>query len=370
MPGAGRRRQRPGNAAAAADGMKLHRRTVRLGGGRDLRGLRGLRDLTVISPRPGTAARFSTNRFHETWHVLSDPRGAMFLARLLWGLSYQSRPGTVVVLDRPFLVPTPFDADPADPIVLVPSWHTPFGPGAARALARRLPLRGAPEGTVRWRSHGLDGPLEDARAWLNREPWRPSEDEGLVERMNGLIVLRPQTRREMREWAVQCGRLARSGRDMDYAQIGRWIGRHYCGEVQVFRSFHRDVSVARRARADVLARGDAPEDPERFRMRVWRQRGSIGRGRARLVGNCGAFDRADSERLAAVGIATLDDLVCFGAVGAHRRLRDARVPGVTDDLLWAMDAFLTGTAVTPARAEALRAEPARKAPSWPAMTWR
>ncbi|MBT2211777.1 hypothetical protein [Actinomadura sp. NEAU-AAG7] len=32
MPGAGRRRQRPGNAAAAADGMEPHRRTVRLGG--------------------------------------------------------------------------------------------------------------------------------------------------------------------------------------------------------------------------------------------------------------------------------------------------------------------------------------------------
>src|SRR5262245_59181993 len=130
--------QRPGAARSVADRMKLHRRAVRLDG----------REHTVIGLRPGTTARFSTNYFHETWHVLSDQHGARLLARLLWGLSYQARPDTVVLIDRPFLTSTPFDGDPADPIVLVPTWCTSFGRQADRQLARRLPLTGPPAGTV------------------------------------------------------------------------------------------------------------------------------------------------------------------------------------------------------------------------------
>ena len=56
-------------------------------------GSRG-RDHTAMTLRPVAQARFSTNYFHETWHLLSDGHGAQVLARLLWGLSYQARPGT------------------------------------------------------------------------------------------------------------------------------------------------------------------------------------------------------------------------------------------------------------------------------------
>ncbi|MFI0353683.1 hypothetical protein [Actinomadura sp. 9N407] len=263
-----RARQRPGNARATADGLKLHRRTVRLDG----------REHTVIGLRPGTDARFSTNEFHRTWHVLSDGHGARLLARLLWGLSYQSRPGTLLVIDRPFLTPTPFDGDPADPIVIVPSWHTPFTTHTARALSRALPLRGASDGTVRWRTHGLDTALEDPRRWLSDTvpPWRP--DRGRVERRNGLIGLQPADAQEMRVWAVQAGWLDPSGRHgTDYATLGPW--RHgYTGEIQVFRDFRRDVAVARRARADVLSCTDetAAED---LRPLIWDRAGAIKRGR-------------------------------------------------------------------------------------------
>ena len=51
----------------------------------------------------------------------------LFGGRLLWGLAYTRRPGTLVVLDLPFLDPNPFDAEPADPVVLVPDDLTGLG---------------------------------------------------------------------------------------------------------------------------------------------------------------------------------------------------------------------------------------------------
>ncbi|RFU40894.1 hypothetical protein DZF91_14800 [Actinomadura logoneensis] len=238
--------------------MKLHRRTVRLAG----------RPHTVVSLRPGTAVRFSTNLFHETWHVLSDRHGARLLGRLLWGLSYQSRPGTLVVIDRGFITTTPFDGDPADRIVLVPAWDTPFTARHARALKARLPPASAPDGTVRWHTHGLDAALADPKAWLGANRDRDARVCGRVERLNGLVVLRPQSPHEMREWAVHCGRLDPHDHGMDYTYLGE--GAHYAsGEVQVFRSFRRDVSVARRARAEVLDELDEPVGAEVLRPLVW-----------------------------------------------------------------------------------------------------
>jgi hypothetical protein len=256
--------QRPANARGAGDGMKLHRRTVRIGG----------RDHTVIGLRPATRAGFSTNLFHETWHVLSDQHGARVLARLLWGLAYQSRPGTLLVIDRPFLTPTPFDADPADPIVLVPAWHTAFTAATARGLARMLPLRRPPDGTVRWRTHGLDGALADPRRWFREHPPHGPE-RGRVKRMHGLVALLPSRPAEARDWAVQAGRLdARNphGTDHDYI-VGQC--RSAEGEIQIFRDFRHRVSVARRARADVLARPDVPADPAELRPLVWDRHGEI-----------------------------------------------------------------------------------------------
>ncbi|MFC5749691.1 TfoX/Sxy family DNA transformation protein [Actinomadura rugatobispora] len=326
-------RQRPANARAAADGMKLHRRTVRLAG----------RAHTVIGLRPGTRARFSTNLFHGTWHLLSDRHGARTLARLLWGLAYQSRPGTLLVIDRPFLAPTPFEADPADPIVIVPDWHTPFGPPQARALSRALPLRGAPDGTVRWRTHGLDSALTDPRAWFRETfPYR-HEDRGRVERVKGLIVLRPRGVDEMRGWAVHAGWLDPGGRfGTDYVYLGPWDHGH-SGEIQVFRDFRRDVGVARRARARVLADPAAPEADDALRTRIWDRCGAIKRGRDLLIRNCRNLGPRAAERLAMIDVHTLDDLDRLGAAEAYRRLADLEAPGPSRTMLWAMEGALTDT---------------------------
>lgn len=53
----------------------------------------------------------------------APPRPGAFgqlFGRLLWGLAFQRKPGTLVLIDREHLVPTPFEADQPDPIALIP----------------------------------------------------------------------------------------------------------------------------------------------------------------------------------------------------------------------------------------------------------
>ncbi|MFC9976379.1 TfoX/Sxy family DNA transformation protein [Spirillospora sp. NPDC127200] len=339
------RRQRPSAARSAGDGMKLHRRVLRLDG----------RDHTVIGLRPGTRVRFSTNRFHGTWHVLSDGHGARVLARLLWGLSYQARPGTLLVIDREFVAPTPFDADPGDPIVLVPAWCTPFTGRVAGALKARLPLRSAPDGTVRWRTHGLEPALADPKGWFaaNYDPARP--ERGVVERSHGMVVLRPHSAADMRDWAVQAARLNPNNRfGMDYEYLGPgscWAD----GEIQVFRDFRREVSVARRARADVLERPGAPGDD--LLPLVWAQHGAIDRGRSRKIENCRGIGPSEAALLADVGVHTLDDLARAGPAAVYRRLGGPRQTG--PELLWALEKALTGRDVPESRKAELLTEAGR-----------
>jgi hypothetical protein len=278
-------RQRPAASHATGDGFKLHRRGLRLAG----------RDHTVIGLRPGTAIRFSTNRYHQTWHVLGDDHSARLLGRLLWGLAYTRRPGTLVVLDLPFLDPNPFDAEPADPVVLVPEDLTGFGTAGARALRGRLPLRSRPDGTVRWHTPGLDLALADPWAWWERGQgdafWRRGTD-GIVEPRGGLLVMRA-TAPVLRAWAVMVATLSSANRyrtdDARFA-LGRAGGWWPDGEVQIFADYRRRVGVARVARREVLAaeasaRGaEAPASgstPDDVRQAIWRHGNAVARRRPR-----------------------------------------------------------------------------------------
>ncbi|GAA1226539.1 hypothetical protein GCM10009665_16340 [Kitasatospora nipponensis] len=239
-------RQRPGSAgpAGAVDGLKLHRHRLRLDG----------RDRTVLSLRPGSTARFATNHFHGTWHLLSDPAGARLLARLLWGLSYERHPDTLIVIDRPFLDPTPFEGEPSAPFVLAPRDLTPLGDGAARALRRALPLAGPPAGTVRWRTPGLDLALTDPARWaeqVERESRRHADPRAVVTRRSGLLVFAAPPA-GLRRWAVGVAGLDTTRRPMDYTYLTdpAW---HADGEVQVFRDYRAMVSSAVTARQEILA---------------------------------------------------------------------------------------------------------------------
>ena len=85
-----------------AKGLKMHLREVRVGS----------YTYRVVSLRASTTTRFSTNYFHQTWHLLTDGEGAALLARLFWGLAFQRMPGTLLLIEAEHLVPTPFEADP------------------------------------------------------------------------------------------------------------------------------------------------------------------------------------------------------------------------------------------------------------------
>ncbi|MFI5717028.1 hypothetical protein [Nocardia sp. NPDC051750] len=261
------RTSRPRRVAATDELLKLHRRVMLLDG----------RVYTVISLRPDTDFRFSTNRFHDTWHVLSDWRGARVLARLLWGLSYQRRPGTLVVIDARHLDPNPFDSAPADPIVLVPSDRTVFTRKTAAALSRRLPLRGRPDGTVRWQTFGLPAAVAALEEW--REQMfagsagylRPPAGQCRIDRFGRLLVLAGSAE-WLRDWAVGVARLGDAeSSDMDYAYLDETGD----GEVQVFRQYRRMVGAARRARAELCAAGVVPT--EWVQRRIWSEAAAIRR---------------------------------------------------------------------------------------------
>ena len=241
--------------------MKLHLRVRRCGG----------QNLRILTLRPGTGVAFATNRYHDTWHILSDFRGATLLAHLLWSLSYQRRPGTVVVLDAPFLRPNPFDADRSDPVVLVPEALTHLGSAGLRALRRWRGRMGPPDGTVRLHSQGL---LLDPAF----PPWHARPDAETIERRSGWLVLRagPVDLRCLAQAALRLPRWVHDGSAYtDFADQD--------GEIQVFDDFHSRVSEAIRARsrAALPPRGRLLPDP---RMEVWRRSDRSRRIRLRRQG--------------------------------------------------------------------------------------
>ncbi|KAA8884566.1 hypothetical protein F3087_33810 [Nocardia colli] len=265
------KRPRPGSASDEM--LKLHRRTMVLDG----------RVYTVVTLRPGSDFRFSTNRFHDTWHVLSDWRGARVLARLMWGLAYQRRPGTIVVIDPAHLDSNPFDGAPSDPIVLVPSELTVFTRAAATALRRRLPLRDRPAGTVRWQTFGLNHAVAELEAWRAKDFGERSTDYTppptgwlRIDRIGGLITIfgAADQLREMAQSLATLGTYAYCGMDyhyLDYPENN--------GEVQIFRHYRSRVTTARRARTNLLGsthRGPITAETEHA---IWSQAAAMRRNR-------------------------------------------------------------------------------------------
>nr|WP_245367182.1 hypothetical protein [Nocardia goodfellowii] len=247
---------------------------------------------TVLTLRPGSDFRFATNRFHQTWHVLSDWRGARVLARLLWGLSYQRRPGTLVVIDPAHLDPNPFDAAPSDPIVLVPSELTVLTQAAATALRRRLPLRDKSQGTVRFQTFGLRPRVAKVHAWRSRPEARNAYHWPLptgytrIERVGGMLAIFGSPSR-MRDWASD---LATLGDHVHYDMDYLYLDERADGEVQIFRQYRREVNIARQARAEVLSSSSGGgaalgQEPE-----IWSHGATVRRRR---------YPTADEKRTAA-----------------------------------------------------------------------
>jgi hypothetical protein len=211
----------------------------------------------VVALRPSCGARFSTNSFHHTWHVLSDGAGALVLARLMWSLAYQRARRTIVVLGPEHLVSTPFDGDPAQPIVLV---NTDLGCVDAQDLrAVRAHLARPSDVTVRLQTFGLQLP----------GPARPEPNEGRerVERIGGCVVYSASPA-ALRATARAIYAM-RDCTGMEYRYLG--ASRHCVhadGEVQVLRDFRVRVSAARVARRAIAE--DARVLTESQREVVWR----------------------------------------------------------------------------------------------------
>ncbi|HEU4410594.1 MAG TPA: hypothetical protein VFS43_35390 [Polyangiaceae bacterium] len=258
---------RPGRLAAS----KLHLRLVDV----------NRRTYRVASLRPGCGVAFSTNYYHQTWHVLSDPAGAAVLARLLWGLAFQRQPGTLVCIHGPHLRPTPFDADPSDPVVLVPTALTPVVNDDLRALRERL-RRPSREGTrINWPSFGLDRALDDNRPAYQLSPaehWKRfrGDDQLEVRHAGGCVVIAgpPDA---LRSAARSVHHMSRGGGDdgQGYLYLGRHQARYPDGEVQIFDRYHAMLSEAAEARRRTLESGDAPREKEALLWAIGLRRETI-----------------------------------------------------------------------------------------------
>jgi hypothetical protein len=260
------RQRRPG-----PNRLKLHLRQLTI----------GATTYRLITLRPATAVSFSTNLDRDTWHILSDLRGARLLARLLWDLAYQREPGTMVLIYGRHLRPTPFDADPSDPILLIPAHLTGPDAKAFRQLKSRLGRLGPPQQTIRWQTFGMDAALEGNPDPFGYRRWEAIRDPARREAMRvhaqrekmcrcGGFVCYTASPGILREEALAVYHLRPEFDGMGYHFLAREDG-----EVQIFADYHRRLSEAAQARRDVLARIGMMPDPEAFHEEVWHRRNEI-----------------------------------------------------------------------------------------------
>jgi hypothetical protein len=197
----------------------------------------------VLTLRPSCGVRFSTNFFHNTWHLLTDAAGSSVLARLLWGLSFQRHAGTVVVIDSAHLVPTPFEADPPLPCMFIQAGLARVHDDLLRALRSKLPHI-APSATVKLQTFGVSREV-DPRLEINDHRWE-QERMGVV---GGYLCYTAPAAvlRVNAAWMAGLGRMTHGTNYHPLAE--RQFMRGGDGEVQVFGNFRARVSTARVARA-------------------------------------------------------------------------------------------------------------------------
>ncbi|MEE2643550.1 MAG: hypothetical protein VYD19_01340 [Myxococcota bacterium] len=259
-------RARPKQQHHIGDRMKLHLRLRQVAG----------ETLRLISPRPDLKVKLSVNRFHGTWHLLGDGRSATLLAHLIWGLSYQRHPGTLILIQAPQLQPNPFDASPSPPILLQPAQLTHLPRDRIAALHQLLPKLGPSDQTTRWQTHGLSGHQLSAFA---------SEPEERVQRIGGFLVYRAPPR-VMRNTAMIFSRLPKyigalplEGwmRDQTHESIYGRGEQGAEGELQIFGRYQEMLSTARTARRELIEAGvDVHREPEQ----VWRRQHQLMKQRA------------------------------------------------------------------------------------------
>lgn len=212
-------------------------------------------------------------RTERHWTVISsDLAGARLLGRLLWGLSYQRRPDTLLVLEPGRMLPDPDHGRPSPTLVFAVGGRTVLPVATARRLRRPELWRTRTTGTVTWNTTRFPEALhtlhaaQDARR--DRLPLpdtykptpRPAHVTVSPELVTALAV--PQRLRDWGTWAGDTG--------------GYWYNDESCTEmdraatldVHAVRHFHRRTAIAHRARAEVLTMPDCPTEPELVHQRV------------------------------------------------------------------------------------------------------
>lgn len=234
--------------------LKLHLQTLRL---REVA-------LRVITLRPQTRVHFSTNYYHDTWHVLAGHDGARVFGRLMWGLGFHRQRDTVVLIDRPHLVPTPFDADPPDPILLVPSALTRVDETTLRELRRRLRRTSGPTTTIRWTTFGMREALDTYPPRHAIEPLlgleRMSRRAGFVCYTAPPAVLRARGASIHRMQGGESYLPLAEGRPCSYPSDG---------EFQLIPHFEDMLSAARVARGEVIPGRERFLASDDQRMAIW-----------------------------------------------------------------------------------------------------
>jgi len=232
--------------------------------------------LRVVTLRPQTRTRLSTNYFHDTWHILGGGDGAVLLGRLLWGLAFQRHPGTVILIDDGHLVPTPFEADPPDPILLVPAGLTQIDDDLLRALKLRLRRAPGSPATIRWHTFGMPAALADDEArWPQHRRWSNGRRqplwarERMSKRAGFLCYTAPPA--ILRVHALGIYGMHGYGDGYyplaEHGALARW---HYDGEFQVIPGFADAVSAARVARRELLADEADPIATDDDRWTIYR----------------------------------------------------------------------------------------------------
>ena len=263
--------------------FKAHLREVRLAG----------QSYRLITLRADARVAFSTNYFHDTWHIVSDQFGSRLLARLVWGLAFQRQQRTAVLIHGQHLQPTPFEAERSDPFLLLPAHLTSADPDAFRDLKTRLKNLGPPTRTIRWQTFGLDLALQAEREERERalDGWRctsckDNEHLSQEERMGrcGGLIYYSAPPRILRQQALRIHSLrTKTGKylhEMDYhdlAEARERKGGFPDGEVQIFWDYRERVAAAVEARKELTPYPNQPILDESLQERISRRRDAIRR---------------------------------------------------------------------------------------------
>jgi hypothetical protein len=210
----------------------------------------------VVTLRPGMDVKFSTNFYHNTWHILSDAVGSRILGRLMWGLAFQRQLNTLVLIASPHLQPSPFDGAPSWPVVLTVQGLCPLIEKDLKILRKNL-HRLPKTTTIRWDTHGFAG-YERPASWEFRG------DLACRTALRGGLICHTASALEMKHQSSYIGRLTPD------KYVGMWYeflddNERADGEVQVFDDYRQRVTasvVARKRVLDAIDRRVSPDELE------------------------------------------------------------------------------------------------------------